>query len=203
MDFHRAMVNFPKRAIASLPKNFAMTLRVHHRRQTFVVVVNPVEDRRHRKTSGAATSTEDHHRKIFVEANLVENSHRKSTLEVNSTKEHHHRHQYQYNLFLQHLLPMIPEDHLYKLSVASILIEDYPCKTFVAVSPPEDHPNPKEVLSMVPLLVPRELATFHRNQKVWYGTLLGREVEVVCPLLVEVGCLPPSTCVAFSPTRSN
>jgi hypothetical protein len=200
MAFHRAVVNFPKRFNASLHKNFAMTLRVdHHRRQNFVAA-NPVEDLR-RKTSVAVNSTEDHHRKTFVEANQGENRHRQSSLEANLTKDHHHR--YRYNLFLPVFLPMIPEDHLSKSSVASILTEDYLCKIFVAANPPEDHPNPKEALSMAPLLVPKELATSHRHQKVWFGIPLGREVEVVCPLLAEVGCLPLSTCVAFSPTRLN
>jgi hypothetical protein len=100
-------------------------------------------------------------------------------------------------------MPMIPEHHLCKSSAASILTEDYLYKSFVAANLPEDCPNPKEVLSMAPLLVPKELATSHSIQKVWFGIPLGRVVEVGCPLPVGVGCPPPSTYVAFSPTLSN
>jgi hypothetical protein len=151
-------------------------------RQTFVEA-KPVEDR-HRQTFVGVKSTKDHHHKNFVEANPVEGRHRKSSVEANLTKDHH------CNLFL----PVIPEDHLCKSSMSASLTEDHLCKIFVAANPPEDHPNPKEVLSMVALLAPKELATSHSNQKVWFGIPLGQEVEVGCP--------PPSTCVAFSPTLS-
>jgi hypothetical protein len=193
MDFHRAMVSIPKGSIASLPKNFAMTLLVvDHHHQNFVAA-KPVEDRRRsRKTSVAVNSTEDHHRKNFVEANPLENRYRKSPLEANLTKDRHHHYRYHYNLFL----PVIPEHHLCKSSMASILIEDYLCKIF-------DHPNPKEVLSMGLLLVLKELATSHRHPMVWFGIPLGREIEVGCLPLVEVGCPPRPTCVAFSPTLSS
>jgi hypothetical protein len=178
-------VSFPEIHRGAFPKIFGITLRADHHRQTFVVA-KLLEDRR-RKTSVAVNATEDHHRR-----SPLEDHHRKSFVEAISTKDrHHHHYRYQYNLFLL-FLPVILEDHLCKSSMALILIEDYLCKIFVAVNPPEDRPNPKEVLSMALLLVPKGLATSHSIQKVWFEIPLGR--------VAVVGRHPPSICVAFSPT---